>query len=90
MRSDQNEILGQMIKKLTLMKSCRNKKTRVLMDWASGAEQRVSNNKMWVRIKCTSNNVSKYNNIDKYWTQIKNDWMKYNQHRLKSRNFFRR
>ena len=68
------------------MKSCRNKKTRVLMDWVSGVEQWVSNNKMYLELNGFhhENGVLKYNNIDKYELKSRmNDCMKYNQHRLK-------
>jgi len=55
------------------------------MDWMSGVEQVVSNNKMYLKINGFHHEegVLRYNNIDKYWAQINNDWMKYNQHRLK-------
>lgn len=75
MRSDQNDILGQMLKKLTLTKCCRSERNRVLMDWVSGAEQGVSNNKMYLELNGFQDEkgVLKYNKIDKYWTQINND-----------------
>ena len=55
------------------------------MDWESVAEQwiRMSNNKMYFKLNGFHGEQGdlKYSDIDKRWTEIKNDCMKYNEHR---------